>query len=111
MAGPSRKKKCASAATSSAFGSGIGGFGSTAASIVASSTSKFTGSKSQPVLPSPLSEDVRDKLVTEMDDLIASECFYCGEIMISTIDQPFVNKTSTFNNQEESLHSSSDSWD
>ena len=105
-------KPSSSAPTSSAsaFGSGIGGFGTTAASIVAS-TSKFTGPKSQPVLPLSISEDVRDKLVTEMDDLIASECFYCGEIMISTIDQPFVNKTSTLNNQEESFHSSSDSWD
>lgn len=101
-----------SAPTSSAtaFGSGIGGFGTTAASIVASSTSKFTGPRSQPVVPLSISEDVREKLVTEMDDLIASECFYCGEIMISTIDQPFVNKMSTWNNQEESLHSS-DSWD
>lgn len=110
-----REVKPASSAPSSApssatFGSGIGGFGTTAASIVASSTSKFTGSRSQPVVPLSMSEDVRDKLVTEMDDLIASECFYCGEIMISTIDQPFVNKISTLNNQEESLHSS-DSWD
>ncbi|XP_015753539.1 PREDICTED: vacuolar protein sorting-associated protein 18 homolog [Acropora digitifera] len=26
----------------------------------------------------------------ELDDLIASECLYCGEIMIRTIDQPFI---------------------
>lgn len=32
----------------------------------------------------------RESLKNELDDLIASECLYCGEIMIRTIDQPFI---------------------
>ncbi|KAK2551808.1 Vacuolar protein sorting-associated protein 18-like protein [Acropora cervicornis] len=32
----------------------------------------------------------RGSLKNELDDLIASECLYCGEIMIRTIGQPFI---------------------
>ncbi|KAF9974592.1 hypothetical protein BGZ73_001990 [Actinomortierella ambigua] len=34
----------------------------------------------------PRLEVLRD----ELDDIVASECLYCGELMIKTIDQPFV---------------------
>lgn len=33
----------------------------------------------------------KDKLNAELDDLVASECLYCGDIMIRTIDIPFLN--------------------
>lgn len=32
----------------------------------------------------------RDQLKLELDDLIAAECVYCGELMINSIDAPFV---------------------
>lgn len=32
----------------------------------------------------------RESVKNELDDLIASECLYCGEIMIRTVDQPFI---------------------
>ena len=31
----------------------------------------------------------RDQIRAELDDLIASECIYCGDIMIKLIDKPF----------------------
>lgn len=81
----------AHAATSSTFGS-------SAASMLVASTSKFSSrSQTQPI-PS-MTEEARHKLITEVDDLIASECYYCGEVMISTIDQPFLTS-----------NHSSDSW-
>lgn len=33
----------------------------------------------------------RDKLKAEIDDIIASECVYCGDIMIRCIDLPFID--------------------
>ncbi len=32
----------------------------------------------------------REKLLSELDDIVASECFYCGDFMISSIDRPFI---------------------
>jgi len=32
----------------------------------------------------------REKLLAELDDIVASECVYCGDIMIRSIDQPFI---------------------
>lgn len=32
-----------------------------------------------------------EKLKNEYGDIIASECLYCGNIMIDSIDQPFVS--------------------
>jgi len=34
-------------------------------------------------------EDV-EKLREELDDIVASECALCGEVMVRTIDQPFI---------------------
>ncbi|KAG8181524.1 hypothetical protein JTE90_014254 [Oedothorax gibbosus] len=33
----------------------------------------------------------KDRLNAELDDLVASECLYCGDIMIRSIDVPFLN--------------------
>uniref|UniRef100_A0A1E1XC32 Vacuolar protein sorting-associated protein 18 homolog n=1 Tax=Amblyomma aureolatum TaxID=187763 RepID=A0A1E1XC32_9ACAR len=33
----------------------------------------------------------REKLMNELDDLIASECLFCGEIAIRSVDEPFIN--------------------
>ena len=32
----------------------------------------------------------RDQARMELDDLVASECIFCGEIMIKMIDKPFI---------------------
>ncbi|CAH1764493.1 4854_t:CDS:10 [Entrophospora sp. SA101] len=32
-----------------------------------------------------------DQLKDELDDLVASECILCGDLMIKTIEQPFIN--------------------
>jgi hypothetical protein len=31
-----------------------------------------------------------DQLHEELDDIVASECILCGDIMIKSIDQPFI---------------------
>ncbi|KAL3236879.1 hypothetical protein MRX96_022134 [Rhipicephalus microplus] len=33
----------------------------------------------------------REKLMNELDDLIASECLFCGEIAIRSVDEPFID--------------------
>ena len=32
----------------------------------------------------------KDMIRAELDDLIASECIHCGDIMIKLIDKPFI---------------------
>ena len=32
----------------------------------------------------------REQLRSELDDLIASECVFCGDIMVKSIDKPFI---------------------
>lgn len=32
----------------------------------------------------------REQVKTEIDNIIASECLYCGENMIRNIDKPFI---------------------
>ncbi|XP_054163703.1 vacuolar protein sorting-associated protein 18 homolog [Oppia nitens] len=32
----------------------------------------------------------RERLLNELDDIVANECLYCGDIIISSIDQPFI---------------------
>ena len=32
----------------------------------------------------------RERLLTELDDIVANECFYCGDVIISCIDEPFI---------------------
>lgn len=32
-----------------------------------------------------------DQLKDELDDLVASECILCGDMMIKTIEKPFIN--------------------
>lgn len=53
-------------------------------------------------VPNKLSEEVttnsadiaatnhREQLLSELDDIVAEECLYCGDIMIKSIDQPFI---------------------
>ncbi|XP_031550189.1 vacuolar protein sorting-associated protein 18 homolog [Actinia tenebrosa] len=36
------------------------------------------------------SDQSREALKAELDDLIATECVFCGDLMIKTIDQPFI---------------------
>ena len=32
----------------------------------------------------------RDRLRSELDDLVASQCLYCGDLMVKMIDKPLV---------------------
>ncbi|XP_066588166.1 vacuolar protein sorting-associated protein 18 homolog [Prorops nasuta] len=34
----------------------------------------------------------KDQIKADIDDLIASECLYCGELMIDSIDKPFIEE-------------------
>ncbi|XP_043526809.1 vacuolar protein sorting-associated protein 18 homolog isoform X2 [Frieseomelitta varia] len=34
----------------------------------------------------------KDQIKADIDDLIASECLYCGELMIESIDKPFIEE-------------------
>lgn len=38
-----------------------------------------------------LTLSIREKLMNELDDLVASECLYCGEIAIRSVDEPFIS--------------------
>lgn len=33
----------------------------------------------------------REQIKSDIDDIIASECVYCGELMIKSIDKPFID--------------------
>lgn len=33
----------------------------------------------------------RDQIKSDIDDLVAAECVYCGELMIKSIDKPFID--------------------
>lgn len=33
----------------------------------------------------------REQIVSDIDDIVASECAYCGELMIKSIDKPFID--------------------
>ncbi|XP_012271920.1 vacuolar protein sorting-associated protein 18 homolog [Orussus abietinus] len=38
------------------------------------------------------SQSTKDKVKAQIDDLVASECLYCGELMIESIDKPFIEE-------------------
>lgn len=33
----------------------------------------------------------REQIISDIDDIVASECAYCGELMIKSIDKPFID--------------------
>lgn len=33
----------------------------------------------------------REQIISDIDDIVASECVYCGELMIKSIDKPFID--------------------
>lgn len=33
----------------------------------------------------------REQIKSDIDDIVASECVYCGELMIKSIDKPFID--------------------
>ena len=37
-------------------------------------------------------EEARDKLMADLDAVIAAECPLCGSVMIQSINQPFISK-------------------
>ncbi|XP_046628252.1 vacuolar protein sorting-associated protein 18 homolog isoform X1 [Neodiprion virginianus] len=39
-----------------------------------------------------VSLSTKDQIKADIDDLIASECIYCGELMIESIDKPFIEE-------------------
>ncbi|XP_032674629.1 vacuolar protein sorting-associated protein 18 homolog isoform X2 [Odontomachus brunneus] len=39
-----------------------------------------------------VSLSTRDQIKADIDELIASECLYCGELMIESIDKPFIEE-------------------
>lgn len=34
----------------------------------------------------------KEKILNRLDELVGSECIYCSELMINTIDKPFINE-------------------
>ncbi|ELU13053.1 hypothetical protein CAPTEDRAFT_223579 [Capitella teleta] len=55
--------------------------------------SKERGSPVQPLVTDATSLTLPDQsLKEELDDLVATECIYCGDIMVRTIDRPFVEE-------------------
>lgn len=48
-----------------------------------------------PNMPSPPPRRSNlERLRTELDDMVASECLFCGTAMIRTIERPFVSSES-----------------
>ncbi|XP_015595540.1 vacuolar protein sorting-associated protein 18 homolog isoform X2 [Cephus cinctus] len=39
-----------------------------------------------------VSLSTKDQIKADIDDLVASECLYCGELMIESIDKPFIEE-------------------
>lgn len=39
-----------------------------------------------------VSLSVKDQVKADIDELVASECLYCGELMIESIDKPFIEE-------------------
>ncbi|KAI2808309.1 Vacuolar protein sorting-associated protein 18 like protein, partial [Blomia tropicalis] len=37
----------------------------------------------------------REEIYTQIDEIVANECYYCGNYMISTIDKPFIDPEET----------------
>lgn len=37
-------------------------------------------------------QELRDKLQTELDTIIAAECPLCGSVMIQSVNKPFISK-------------------
>ncbi|XP_039596994.1 vacuolar protein sorting-associated protein 18 homolog [Polypterus senegalus] len=37
-------------------------------------------------------QESREQIKSDIDDIIAAECVYCGELMIKSIDKPFIDK-------------------
>ena len=37
-------------------------------------------------------QELRDKLQSEMDAIVAAECPLCGSVMIQSINKPFISK-------------------
>lgn len=37
-------------------------------------------------------QEVRDKVMADLDAIIAAECPLCGSVMIQSINQPFISK-------------------
>lgn len=40
----------------------------------------------------PINQTTKDQLKNELDDIIASECIFCGDIMIRSLDKPFIEE-------------------
>lgn len=40
----------------------------------------------------------RDKIKMEIENILASDCLFCGELMINCIDQPFIEDTNRMEN-------------
>ena len=57
---------------------------------VASGKNGPSGKEADTVSTCSLKMSRKDQARTELDDLIASECPFCGEIMIKMIDKPFI---------------------
>lgn len=45
----------------------------------------------------------RERLLNELDDIVADECLFCGDLIISSIDQPFI--------EAHEINSVMDGWD
>ena len=45
----------------------------------------------------------RERLLNELDDIVAEECLFCGDLIISSIDQPFI--------AAEEINSVTEGWD
>lgn len=62
-------------------------FMNTAKNVIFPSDAVIEESKVDPDLAMSKIEQLRE----ELDDIVASECVLCGDIMIKSIDQPFID--------------------
>ncbi|KAJ3009225.1 hypothetical protein HKX48_008090 [Thoreauomyces humboldtii] len=52
-----------------------------------------TGQTDAPVVPVLATKAEADALKEDLDDLVASECPLCGDLMIRSVDRPFIADT------------------
>lgn len=55
-------------------------------------TQLSTQSQADNISTSSTSLSLRDQVKSDIDNIVASECLYCGEIMIRNLDKPFIDE-------------------
>lgn len=55
------------------------------------STANTAPSDSKNLPNGSLSNSNRDKIKDEIENILSSDCIYCGELMINQLNQPFID--------------------